>query len=216
MSKDFNVIHEECFYDSDTQKLTITIENSGNEDMTSPQPSGLEASEHNIFPVSPDEAGGGEINFEQNGITYDFYKSGNYLHGNFITIDADYSTVTSKTSDNTYTISQYYYSSGTSTISTIPPLKGNDKITFVLQLSGIDSNTTYVFGADYQYNNDSEEVEHNEVNSNNFFAFGYGIPNASVTSPICFAKGTIVNTDQGNVEIQNIVPGKHTIGEKAI
>ena len=54
------------------------------------------------------------------------------------------------------------------------------------------------------------------MNSNNFFAFGYGIPNASVTSPICFAKGTTVNTDQGNVEIQNIVPGKHTIGEKAI
>ena len=35
-------------------------------------------------------------------------------------------------------------------------------------------------------------------------------------TPICFAKGTIVSTDQGNMEIQNIVPGKHTIGEKAI
>ena len=39
---------------------------------------------------------------------------------------------------------------------------------------------------------------------------------ASQIIPICFAKGTIVSTDQGNMEIQNIVPGKHTIGEKAI
>ena len=38
----------------------------------------------------------------------------------------------------------------------------------------------------------------------------------STILPICFSKGTIVSTDQGNVEIQNIVPGKHTIGEKAI
>ena len=35
-------------------------------------------------------------------------------------------------------------------------------------------------------------------------------------SPICFAKGTIISTDQGNVEIQNIIPGKHTICKKAI
>ena len=37
-----------------------------------------------------------------------------------------------------------------------------------------------------------------------------------ITNPICFAKGTIVSTDQGNMEIQNIIPGKHTIGEKEI
>ena len=37
-----------------------------------------------------------------------------------------------------------------------------------------------------------------------------------ITNSICFAKGTIISTDQGKVEIQNIVPGKHTIGEKAI
>ena len=210
MPKDFNVIHEECFYDSDTQKLTITLENSGDEAMGSASPE----DEHNIFPVSPDDSPGA-INFEQNGIIYDFYKSGNYFSANDITIDADYSTVTSKTSDNTYGINSYPWAIGIS-----PPLDGNDKITFVLQLSGINSNTTYVFGADYQMNYDSEEIEHNATPSNNYFAFGYGIPNASVTSPItnsiCFAKGTIISTDQGNVEIQNIVPGKHTIGEKAI
>ena len=46
-----------------------------------------------------------------------------------------------------------------------------------------------------------------------------GTPDAEATNtifPICFAKGTIISTDQGNVEIQNIVPGKHTICKKAI
>ena len=38
----------------------------------------------------------------------------------------------------------------------------------------------------------------------------------TTTAPICFAKGTIISTDQGNMEIQNIVPGKHTICKKAI
>ena len=38
----------------------------------------------------------------------------------------------------------------------------------------------------------------------------------TTVSPICFAKGTIISTDQGNVEIQNIIPGKHTICKKAI
>ena len=201
MPKDFNVIQEECFYDSDTQQLTITIENSGNEHMTGY--SGGDS--HQIFPVSS----GGVINFEQNGITYDLTKSGNYLNSDNITFDADYSVTSNN--DITYDI----YNSGTN-IRCKPPLQGNDKITFVLQLSGIDPNETYVFGADYRWDNDSEEVEHNDTPSNNYFAFGYGIPNASVTSPICFAKGTIVSTDQGNMEIQNIVPGKHTICKKAI
>ena len=41
-------------------------------------------------------------------------------------------------------------------------------------------------------------------------------PTTTITNSICFAKGTILSTDQGNMEIQNIVPGKHTIGEKEI
>ena len=45
---------------------------------------------------------------------------------------------------------------------------------------------------------------------------GTTTPTTPITNSICFAKGTIVSTDQGNMEIQNIVPGKHTIGEKEI
>ena len=38
----------------------------------------------------------------------------------------------------------------------------------------------------------------------------------TLSNAICFVKGTFVETDQGNVEIQNIIPGKHTIGNKEI
>ena len=38
----------------------------------------------------------------------------------------------------------------------------------------------------------------------------------TLSNSICFVKGTFVETDQGNVEIQNIIPGKHTIGNKEI
>ena len=53
-------------------------------------------------------------------------------------------------------------------------------------------------------------------NNNTGAARVYTYTTTTTISPICFAKGTIISTDQGNVEIQNIIPGKHTICKKAI
>jgi len=46
------------------------------------------------------------------------------------------------------------------------------------------------------------------VNSNSFLILRF--------QDICFVKDTIVNTDQGDVAIQNLIPGKHTIFKESI